>query len=107
MSLNSVVRAANDGDLQLRIQASVNAEARANPDLNDTEFAHRVKDGAVDFTAFYWSVAQAVQNEYESGIVAGRGSPGHDADVVTDGAITSAVVANWPLDPEPPEPVEP
>ena len=27
---------------------------------------------------------------------AGRGAPGHDTDIITDGAITSAIVAHWP-----------
>jgi len=100
MSFNSVAQAAADPDLQVRITASINAEAINNPDLKDTQFAKQVKSGySPPFTAMYWAVASAVQVEYETGITAGRGSPGHDADVVTDGAITSAVVTNWPPDP--------
>lgn len=100
MSFNSVARAANDSDLQARITASIHAEAINNPDLKDTQFAKQVKGGyAPPYTAMYWAVAEAVQLEYETGIMAGRGSPGYDADVVNDGAITSAVVANWPPDP--------
>lgn len=101
MSFNSVALAANDPDLQVRIQAAVNAEALNNPDLQDTQFAMQVKSGYVNLQAMYWAVADAVQIAYETGIDNNRGSPGHDPDVVDDGAITSAVVANWPPDPEP------
>jgi hypothetical protein len=103
MTMNAVVRAANDPDLQARVQAAIYGEAINNSTLSDTAFAKQVKGGyAPPFTAMYWAVAQAVQAAYEAGLAAGRGSPGHDPDVVTDGAITSAVVANWPPDPEPP-----
>lgn len=97
MSFNIVVAAANDVDLQNRVSASIYAEAINNPNLNQSDFAMRVKNGyAPPFTPLYWAVAQAVQAEYENGVLNGRGAPGHDHDVVTDGAITSAVVANWP-----------
>ena len=99
MSLNTVARAANDADLQARIQASVYSEAIANPDLRDTQFAEQVRRGIAYFTGFYWAVADAVELAYETGINNHRGSPGYDPDVVNDGAITSAVVANWPPDP--------
>jgi hypothetical protein len=100
MSFNTVVDAANDHDLQQRITASINSEAISNVDLKDTVFAKQVKGGyPPPFTSLYWAVANAVQAAYEAGVINGRGSPGHDADIVTDGAITSAVVANWPPDP--------
>jgi hypothetical protein len=102
MSFNTVARAANDPDLQARVQASVYSEAIANPDLKDTEFARIVKQGFANLTGMYWGVADAVEVAYETGINNHRGSPGYDPDVVDDGAITSAVVANWPPDPEPP-----
>lgn len=105
MTLNSVARAADDADLQKRISASVNAEAINNPELMDTAFAAQVRTGYPTLTSMYWAVAQAVQVEYETGVNSGRGSPGHDSDVVTDGAITSAVVANWPPDPPATNPV--
>jgi hypothetical protein len=106
MSFNSVAQAAADPDLQVRITASINAEAINNVDLKDTQFAKQVKSGyPPPYTAMYWAVASAVQVAYETGVNSGRGSPGHDADVVTDGSITSAVVANWPPDPPAVEPV--
>jgi len=107
MSFNIVADAANDLDLQRRVQASVNAEAINNPELNETQFAQAVRTQYANLTPMYWAVAQAVQTAYEGGLQAGRGSPGHDSDVVTDGAITSAVVANWPPDPEQPPVINP
>lgn len=99
MSSNIVVQAANDTNLQDRVSASIYSEAINNAELKDTQFAVQVKSGyPPPFTSLYWAVASAVQTEYEYGINAGRGSPGYDDDVVTDGAITSAVVANWPKD---------
>jgi len=99
MSFNTIARAANDPDLQKRVQASVYSEAIGNPTLADTNYARQVMGGYAPMTALYWAVADAVEAAYEAGITSGRGSPGYDTDVVTDGAITSAVVANWPPDP--------
>jgi hypothetical protein len=101
VSFSTTARAANDPDLQSRVAAAVFSEAIGNPELQDTFFARNVLTGAANFTSMYWAVADAVDQAYEAGLNAGRGSPGHDPDVVTDGAITSAVVANWPPDPEP------
>jgi len=98
MSQSTVARAASDPDLQKRVTAAVYSEAIANPVLAETQFAKTLMSGFANFTGLYWAVADAVDLEYEAGINAGRGAPGHDADVVTDGAITSAVVANWPPD---------
>lgn len=97
MSQSTVARAANDTDLQKRVTAAVYSEAMGNPDLADTTFAQQVKQGFGNMVGMYWAVADAVDAAYEAGIASGRGSPGYDADVVTDGAITSAVVANWPM----------
>lgn len=98
MSQTNVARAANDPDLQARVMAAVYSEAIANPDVKDSQFATAVKQGSANMIAMYWAVADAVEAPYQYGIDTGRGSPGHDVDVVTDGAITSAVVANWPPD---------
>ena len=99
MSFNIVSQAANDPDLQTRIQAAAYGEALNNPALRDTVFGQQVRNGYANLQPMYWAVAQAAQVEYETGINNGRGSPGHDDDVVSDGQITSAVVANWPPDP--------
>ena len=102
MTLNTIARAANDPELQSRIVASVYSEALNNPALVDTAFAQQVRAGFLNLVPMYWAVAEGVQAAYEAGVTAGRGSPGYDPDVVTDGAITSAVVANWPPDQPPP-----
>jgi hypothetical protein len=98
MSLNTVARAANDPDLQKRVQASIYSEAIGNPDLHATQYAAQVRGGFAPMAGFYWAVADAVEVEYETGINNHRGSPGYDPDVVNDAQITSAVVANWPPD---------
>lgn len=98
MSFTTTARAANDADLQQRVIAATYSEATGNPTLADTAFAAQVRAGFANLTGMFWAVADAVDAEYESGLLAGRGSPGHDADVVSDAAITSAVVANWPPD---------
>lgn len=101
MSFNTIARAANDADLQKRIAASVNAEALNNPVLKETEFARQVRNNFGVPASMYWAVAVSVQLQYETGINNGRGSPGYDDDVVSDGDITAAVNANWPPDPAP------
>ena len=99
MSFNTIATAANDPDLQRRVQACVQGEAVNNPDLKNTQFANQVRSGFANYTSMFWAVADAVEAEYEAGTVAGRGSPGHDVDVVPDGAILAAVQVNWPPDP--------
>jgi len=98
MSQSTVAQAANDPDLQKRVQAAVYSEAIGNATLAKTQFATQVKTGYANLIGMFWAVADAVEANYESGLLAGRGAPGHDVDVVTDGQITSAVVANWPPD---------
>ena len=99
MSFNTIATAANDPDLQRRVQACAQGEAINNPDLKDTQFAAQLRSGYGNMSTLFWAVADAVEAEYESGALAGRGSPGHDVDVVPDGAILAAVQANWPPDP--------
>lgn len=99
MSFNSVQRAAADTDLQQRIIACANQQAHADPDLAKTIFGQSILNGYANYNSLYWGVANSVDQQYESGILAGRGSPGYDQDVVTDGAILAAVVFNWPPDP--------
>lgn len=96
MTWNSVARAAADNDLQIRIQACANKAAHDVAALKDTEFAKAILSGYANYTSLYWGVASDVGNAYEQGIIDGRGSPGHDVDVVTDQQIQQAVLANWP-----------
>lgn len=101
MSFTSNSKAANDPDLQARTMAATTAEAHNNPDLKGTQFAAQVRLGYAPMTGMYWAVANAVGAAYETGLLNGRGAPGHDADVITDADITAAVVASWPADPGP------
>lgn len=96
MSHATVNRAANDMELRQRVDASVWKEVFGSK--TDTVFAGQVRRGLFDFTPFYWRVAGDSEAAYEAALVAGRGSPGHDPDVITDGAITAAVNAAWPED---------
>lgn len=100
MTLSITARAAADTDLQDRVNASVYQEAMNNATLSDTVFAKQLLTQGFGLPqSMYWSVAVAVSAAYEGGLANGRGAPGHDVDVVTDAAITAAVVAAWPPDP--------
>lgn len=99
MSQTTINRAANDHDLQIRVQAAVYAEAFNNPELEKNQFADQVRRGSANLTGMYFAVAVATEMAYEGGILNGRGAPGHDRDVITDDSITNAVKADWPKDP--------
>lgn len=99
MSASSISRAASDPQLQLRIAASTNKEILFNDALADTWFGRQVRAGYGNFTALYWPVAVETEASYETALMAGRGAPGYDTDIITDAAITAAIVANWPADP--------
>lgn len=102
MSFTTINRAFNDPQLRARVDAAVNKEAVANEDLAESTYAKQLRgDNGFVLPAFYWRVAVATEADYAYAIGAGKGAPGHDADIVTDAAITSAVVAAWP-----PEPLE-
>lgn len=100
MSASSIHRAANDPQLQARIIASANKELLYNDELADSWFGRQVRTGYANYVPLYWPVAVETEAAYETAINSGRGAPGYDVDVITDAALTSAIVANWP--PEPP-----
>lgn len=104
MSQTTINQAANDVDLQKRVQSAVYAEAFNNPNLADNTFADQVRRGFSNLTSMYFAVAVSTELQYESGILTGRGSPGHDRDVITDLDILAAVQANWPANPAGPTP---
>lgn len=100
MSYTSVTRATQDTDLQARVSAAVQKEAWNNPDLSATVFALLARQNpASGMVQMMYPVAIDTEAAYESALVAGRGAPGHDTDVITDGALLSAVQAHWPPDP--------
>jgi len=99
MSLSSITRAANDPDLQARVTASAMQEANNNPTLKDTVYAQQLKAGVASTQPLMYAVAVDTEAAYETALVAGRGAPGHDTDIITDAQITAAVQAHWPPDP--------
>ena len=101
MSQTTINQAANDVDLQVRVQSAAYAEAFNNPTLEGNQFADTVRRGFGQFQGLYYAVAVATEAAYESGILNGRGAPGHDADIITDADIVAAVQANWPPNPTP------
>ena len=107
MSFASINKAAIDPQLRARVEAAANKEVRYNQALADTDYGQellRTPPNAIPTatatppTILMWGVAVATEAEYESALIAGRGAPGHDQDIITDSMITSAVVANWPSD---------
>lgn len=102
MSQTTVHQCANDLDIQKRVQSCVYGEAFNNAAFKNTIFAIQVRQGYANFTPIYFAVAVAVEAKYESGILNGRGSPGHDRDVITDNDILAAVQAEWPMEEPPP-----
>jgi hypothetical protein len=105
MSLSSVQRAAADPELIARVEACANQEALNNPELSETLYARQLKAGLQNVKPLMWPVAVATEVAYETALQSGRGAPGHDVDIITDGDITAAVQANWPPDPNEPPPV--
>jgi hypothetical protein len=101
MSLSSISRAAADLDLIARVQAAANQEANNNPTLRDTVYAQQLRSGIVNINPLMWPVAVDTEAAYEAALLNGRGAPGHDTDIITDGQITAAVQAHWPPDPSP------
>ena len=101
MTLSSVHAASQDVQLQRRVEACAQNEARNNEELKNTAYAKSMQQGMVNFWSLYWGVAVATEAAYYGALQNGRGAPGHDTDIITDGDILAAVQANWPPDPEP------
>lgn len=98
MTLSSIQQAANDQELRARVESSAQQEARNNENLKDTQYAVALRNGTQSVAPLMWGVAVATEAAYFAALQADRGAPGHDADIITDGDITAAVVANWPPD---------
>lgn len=99
MTASSIARAAQDQQLKARVDAVVHQEAQNNADLHDSDYAVRLRQGMTDGQPLMWPVAVATEAAYETALLAGRGAPGFDVDIITDAQITAAVQANWPPDP--------
>jgi hypothetical protein len=100
MTQSSINRAANDPDLRARVESAAHQEAQNNPTLADTVYGSELRRGVASVLPLMWGVAVDTEAAYETALASGRGSPGHDVDIITDANITSAVVAAWPPDPE-------
>lgn len=107
MSTNSIARAANDADLRARVTASANALVQTDPIYGDTEFGFKLLNGFTSVDGLVWQVAVDVEGEYESALINGRGSPGHDLDVITEQRLNEAVKAHWPPNAYVPPPTMP
>jgi hypothetical protein len=92
----TIYRAANDPDLRARVESAAHQEAQNNPSLADTTFGKQLRLGVASVLPLMWGVAVDTEAAYETAVNSGRGAPGHDVDIITDGNITSAVVAAWP-----------
>lgn len=102
MTAATIARAAVDQQLRDRVTALAQKEAMNNPTLGDTQFGQRLLQGMADISPLAWGVAVDYEAAYEAALAAGRGAPGHDVDIITDGNISAAIVAHWPEDPSPP-----
>ena len=96
MSAVSINAAANDPQLQARVLAMAHKEMLFNEALADTEYGTRLATGMYSVMELMWPIAVDTEAAYETALMAGRGAPGHDADIITDGALTSAITAHWP-----------
>ena len=101
MSANSIAMAAVDSDLIRRVSALAQKELIYDETKANSSYGRMIANGGMP-NQLVWAVAVATEAAYESALVSGRGAPGHDSDVITDGDITSAIVANWPPDPNAP-----
>jgi hypothetical protein len=99
MSASSIARAANDPELQARVLAMAHKEIVFNEELAATQYGRQLTAGAAGPNPLMWPIAVDTEAAYETALLAGRGAPGHDTDIITDAALTSAVVAHWPADP--------
>lgn len=99
MTMATINQAASDGQLRARVQAAAHREVTFNEELANTEYGKSLQRGIANVDPLMWRVAVDTEAAYESALQAGRGAPGHDADIITDAALTSAIVAGWPPDP--------
>ena len=96
MTAATISRAANDQQLKDRVLALANKEVLYNEEMANSEFGKRLRTGSPDVGPFMFPIAVDTEAAYESALTMGRGAPGHDMDVITDAALTSAIVAHWP-----------
>jgi len=96
LTLASIYAAANDPELTRRVESCVQQEAFGNEGVKDSEYAVAIRNGTANVRPLVWAVATSTEAAYYAALQAGRGAPGHDTDIITDGDILSVVQANWP-----------
>jgi hypothetical protein len=96
MSAASIARAANDQQLQARVLALANKEIVFNEALANSTFGKQLVAGLYNVNPLMYPVAVDTEAAYETALMAGRGAPGHDQDIIPDANLTSAIVAHWP-----------
>lgn len=101
MSAASVSRAASDPELRARVLAMAHKELLADENKANSTFGKNLSAGVMGVDALMYPVAVDTEAAYEAALQSGRGAPGHDSDIITDAALTSAIGAHWPYDPEP------
>jgi len=100
MSYSSIQRAIQDQQLKDRVISASLQQALNNPTFGDTVFGQQVvANPYVAGDRLIGPVAIDYEDAYESALIAGRGAPGHDVDIITDANIEAAVQAHWPQDP--------
>jgi len=99
MSASSIFRAANDPQLINRVLAMAQKEVVFNAALGDTVYGRQLRSGMINVQPLIYGVAVDTEAAYESALVAGRGAPGFDTDIIPDATLTASIVAHWPADP--------
>jgi hypothetical protein len=107
MSMATIATAATDPNLIRRVTAAAHREMIFNQSFADSVFGTQLRAGYGNISGLMFAVAVDTEAAYETAVNAGRGAPGHDTDVITDAALSAAVSAHWPPDPEPPSAPQP
>lgn len=101
MSYTTIHQAANDMELQNRVEAAALKEAYNNPTFGDTPYGQDLKLGNItSWSTFRYPIAIGTEAEYEYAINADNPSPGGDPTVITDAEILGIVQLYWPGAPE-------
>jgi hypothetical protein len=94
MSATSISQAANDPALRARVLAQAHKEMEFDDLKANSTFGKTLNQIGVE--PLMYPVAVATEAQYETALMSGRGAPGHDTDIISDGDLTSAINANWP-----------
>ena len=96
MSAASVSQAAGDPELRARVLAMAHKELLADEVKQASTYGKALAASQVGAEPLMYPVAVDTEQAYEAALQAGRGAPGHDADIITDGALTASINAHWP-----------